>query len=327
MDTMDPSACMPTASHAWRTRCLHRSAACSEGFRASSRRGGFVTGALCQGVLPGSDVDIFVITDVEARANEIVTHYLTQTPEIQRVMRTGNAITTYLAGDRRPVQIVLSLYSQPTDVIYGFDLEPCKAYAGFEDGSAPLTVYATPGWAASVSTLSFPVRASKWTMSTTFRVIKYASKGFQPYIPGLDRTRVEGHDDQSYRHAEKTFADALRDAPGMAELVLAERLLALECGDAPLGAEDIRGVRWRFRHARLSDYGVVGRMCFAWSTFFTAVMRTVGLGRRRPAPLTTLTADNISDVLVWKQPATPGQLNAAFPCAANVADVIQLPNK
>jgi hypothetical protein len=116
----------------------------------------------------------------------------------------------------------------------------------------------------------------------------------------------------------------IRDAPGMAELVLAERLQPSNAATrhwAPGTSEACGGASVM---PRLSDYGV-GRMCFC---MVDLLHRRHEDGRLRPQAGASPPPRPTTSATCWYGSSPPpAVLNAAFLRAANVADVIQLPNK
>jgi hypothetical protein len=290
--------------------------------------GGFVTGEVTSCYGGGNDIDLFVTGCAADEANGIVEAFLVH-DRVRPVFRTANAITFYVdeEGDNPdtiPVQIVLTLYEDPSAVLHGFDLDPCRVCAYYE--GSQLRVFATPSWIMSVTTASYPVRSERWTMSSTARIIKYSVKGFQAYVPGLDRARVP-----VATSAMLDFIIAMQTCGGVQELVRAERAFFWQhTGTARLTYSNVGGLMSFIRASRRHDYDVTG-LC-------GKVLQTLRYLYRKGAPLfgfgssrghrfghVRLEADNVASLLTWKAPLAGTGLNAYFPVAARLEEVVSAP--
>jgi hypothetical protein len=85
----------------------------------------------------------------------------------------------------RSVQIVLRLYSSPAEVLAGFDVDvACCAYDGDR-------VWANPRAIVSMMRQSNTVDMTRRSPSYEVRLAKYSSRGFEVYIPGLERSEID----------------------------------------------------------------------------------------------------------------------------------------
>jgi hypothetical protein len=99
---------------------------------------------------------------------------------------TKAVFTEFLAQyPYRSVQIVLRLYSSPAEVLAGFDVDaPCCAYDGDR-------VWASPRAIIAMMRQSNTVDMTRRSPSYEVRLAKYASRGFEVYIPGLRRSGID----------------------------------------------------------------------------------------------------------------------------------------
>lgn len=287
--------------------------------------GGYVTGEVAPVYGGGNDIDLFVTGCNADEANEIVETFITN-EDVRPVFRTGNAVTFRLEGDDPdsiPIQIVLTLYADPAAVLHGFDLDPCRACA-YYDGDR-LRVMASASWLHAITTASYPIRSERWTMSSTSRIIKYTVKGFQAYLPGIDRDMVPngGQSVMEFVHAMETCA-------GVSELVHAERAFAQQ----NVGPEHLtytnQGCLTSFiRFSKRHDYDVP-----SFSTKFINSLRylyqvgvpLLGMGTARGSKTghVHLEAGMAAALLTWKAPVAGTGLNAFFPAAAHLDSVTAL---
>jgi hypothetical protein len=291
--------------------------------------GGFATGCLCDYAEEGSDVDLFVVGTAE-RANEIMRGILHTVADVGRVFRTGNAVTLFIYGDPTPIQVILKLHATPADVITAFDLEPAKAAMFIRAGDGQPAATVTHGWLECVRANAFPVLSTTWSSSSTYRVMKYAAKGFQPYICGL---RPE------LRKFTRTFAgsmlaraelcNALEVCEGMGELLRAERYFRTENvvgAHAPLTVSTIACVTSLFRGIRKSDYSTYTRWGIAALTRLTHwCLRAAGFSTpRNRSAFVRLTCDNAAEVLSWRPAAaSPGRTACFYKADANLKAIVE----
>ena len=85
----------------------------------------------------------------------------------------------------RSVQIVLRLYSSPAEVLAGFDVDaPCCAY----DGNR---VWANPRAIISMMRQSNTIDVTRRSPSYEVRLAKYSLRGFEVYVPELNRGEID----------------------------------------------------------------------------------------------------------------------------------------
>ena len=103
----------------------------------------------------------------------------------------------YASHDRDVViQIVLKKYNRPNDIIRSFDLAPVQVVMWVDGSSSSsssgLNVRATKGCIESLRRMSIVMYGKTvWNTLTSYRVLKYAAKGFAIYIPGVLREAVD----------------------------------------------------------------------------------------------------------------------------------------
>lgn len=287
--------------------------------------GGFVTGEVVPHYGSRSDIDLFVTGSTMEEANEIAEAFISHA-SVRPVFRTGNAVTFYVdEGESEdcaiPVQIVLTLYADPAAVLHGFDLDPCRACAFYE--GTQLRVMATPSWLQAVSTASYPLRSEHWTMSSTARIIKYTVKGFQAYIPGLDRSLAV-----RTNSVVMDFILAMQSCAGAQELVYAERAFERQSGGAEYLTYLNQGCLTTFiRMSRRHDYdvlGVGGKIMRTLRYLYFKGLPLLGLGTVHGSRTghVRLEAGTAAQLLTWKPPIAGKGLNAYFPAAAHFERVV-----
>lgn len=85
----------------------------------------------------------------------------------------------------RHVQIILRLYSSPSEILAGFDVDACSV--GF-NGSH---VFATPRAFISLVTQSVTIDMSRRSPSYEIRLAKYANRGFEIFVSDLRRDDID----------------------------------------------------------------------------------------------------------------------------------------
>lgn len=137
-----------------------------------------------------SDIDLFVCgynsTDkAEKRIKDFIEE-LAGEGKIERVTRSKHAITLRLERNNNyiPVQIILRLYSSPSEVLHGFDLGSCMV--GIWKGKVYTTRLGKFSLENRCNILNLPRR------STTYekRLSKYMTRGFDIVLPDLDMSKV-----------------------------------------------------------------------------------------------------------------------------------------
>ena len=276
--------------------------------------GGAVLGAVVPGIVTGADYDLFVCGVDEAEARDLARD-VCERPGVSLRCVTGNAITVVLDDDT-VVQLVLRLHATPAHVLHGFDLPPCKVGA-YVDGSGRLRIVATRGWTAAVAARAFWVDPGMWSHTSALRIFKYMAKGFDAFVPGLDRARLR---------AGASGGD-LRLLEGAALLLGVEDTLARRHSDA--GARITRReVGVVARHLRYtSDYGAV---VAALGSIRWVARGLIALGRTwlgmTPARRPCAQAVEVDyDALAWTSHRDGRAVRAAFmPCDMRLGDVVSL---
>lgn len=127
------------------------------------------------------------------------------------IMRTQNSVSFYCDFPIRPVQIVLRLYSSPSEILASFDVDCCAC--GF-DGKH---VWASPRGIRALETRCNIVDVSRRSQVYEDRLYKYAKRGYRVAVPGyipnkMDRLMRTFHHDPAETGLLKlmTMEDNLR---------------------------------------------------------------------------------------------------------------------
>lgn len=163
-------------------------------------------------IAPASDVDLFIYGLTEEEAIEKIKHIETKIKDSilyeTTTIRTKNAITIASQHPVRHVQVVLRIYKSVSEILTGFDVDSsCVAYDGKQ-------VYMTPRGLAAFMTQINTVDLSRRSPSYENRLSKYSHRGFEVYVPELDRSRIDP------TIFERTFARTV----GLARLLVLEKL-------------------------------------------------------------------------------------------------------
>jgi ankyrin repeat protein len=162
--------------------------------------------------LPGSDIDIFLYgldqAQAEVKLLEIYDAVQAANPYEIRAFRSTHAVTLVSQYPFRHVQIILRLYNSPSEVLMGFDVDACAA--GYNGKS----VLCCPRTALAILTQTNTVDMSRRSPSYEMRLQKYAQRGYEVLVPGLDRDRVDPF----------LFEKRFDQTKGLARLLLLERL-------------------------------------------------------------------------------------------------------
>ena len=96
----------------------------------------------------------------------------------------------------RSVQIVLRLYHSPAEILAGFDVDaPCVAYDGDR-------IWANPRAITAMMRQANTVDMTRRSPSYEVRLTKYANRGFEVYVPNLNREKIDPTVSLSFRHSE-----------------------------------------------------------------------------------------------------------------------------
>ena len=138
---------------------------------------------------PGSDVDLFLYgldqDAAEAKLLEICEAVQAANPFEVLAFRSAHAITLVSQYPFRHIQIVLRLYNSPAEVLMGFDVDACAC--GFDGTRAWTCPRACLAFATQANTVDMSRRSPSYEM----RLAKYAARGFEVLVPGLDRPRID----------------------------------------------------------------------------------------------------------------------------------------
>ncbi len=148
-----------------------------------------------------ADLDLFITTKDEDRANANIKHIIgnyailhrsgfrlgmSEPKDPQKIVRTENAITI---GTAKPkYQVILRTYTCPSEVVHGFDLDACGI---FYDGDR---VWATQRAAYSLQHHINFFDFDRMSPTYGYRLAKYASRGFQVWLPKFNPDLVRWND-------------------------------------------------------------------------------------------------------------------------------------
>ncbi|KAI9597685.1 ankyrin repeat-containing domain protein [Syncephalis fuscata] len=137
----------------------------------------------------GSDIDLFIYGLDEEQAkikmDEIYTSVRDSIPWEVTCIRSKNVVTLVSQYPYRHIQIILRLYRSPAEVLMGFDVDCCSV--GF-DGKK---VWALPRAREAFIRQQNSVDMTRRSPSYEVRLAKYAKRGFEIHVPGLDRQRID----------------------------------------------------------------------------------------------------------------------------------------
>ncbi|KAH6890099.1 ankyrin repeat protein [Coprinopsis sp. MPI-PUGE-AT-0042] len=138
---------------------------------------------------PTSDVDLFLwgLTPEEAE-RKIVKIYEAVRDSIPwdvTCIRTKHTVSIHSQYPYRAVQIVLRLYQSPAEVLAGFDVDaPCFAYDGTKVWGNPRAIVASM---RQCNTIDITRRSPSYEV----RLAKYAARGFEVFVPDLNREKID----------------------------------------------------------------------------------------------------------------------------------------
>ena len=148
-----------------------------------------VGGAVC-GLLTGcefSDHDLFIYDANTTQADAILADISNELKDTHIQSATRNAMTFVEDKDQgHVIQVIFRLQKSPKEVMESFDFSPAKVGAWIEQDGTP-KIAAMEEFVVSVQQAAFQVVTDRWSNASIGRVMKYASRGFRPYLPGLDR--------------------------------------------------------------------------------------------------------------------------------------------
>lgn len=134
------------------------------------------------------------------------------------VFRSAYAISFVSQYPFRNIQIILRLYSSPTEILMGFDVDSCSC--GF-DGK---DVYMTPRCHQAITRQMNTVDMSRRSPTYELRLAKYALRGFAVEVPSLQRERID----------PMIFQKPWNELRGLSKLLLLEKLKTPGISGVPL---------------------------------------------------------------------------------------------
>ncbi|PPQ73506.1 hypothetical protein CVT24_007652 [Panaeolus cyanescens] len=140
-------------------------------------------------VYPSSDVDLFLWgLNAEQAEEKIKTIYKAvrdSVPWDVTCIRTKHTVSIHSQYPYRSVQIVLRLYQSPAEILAGFDVDvACCAYDSQR-------VWANPRAIAAIMRQCNTVDITRRSPSYEVRLSKYAKRGYEVYVPNLERANVD----------------------------------------------------------------------------------------------------------------------------------------
>ena len=136
-----------------------------------------------------SDIDLFLYglspAQAEARMQTIFDAVCNSVPWDVTCVRKRHTVSIHSQFPYRPIQIILRLYTSPAEILAGFDVDaPCCAFDG------------TRVWASARAVVAMMLQANTVDMtrrspSYEVRLMKYAMRGFEVYVPALRRENID----------------------------------------------------------------------------------------------------------------------------------------
>ncbi|KAF9530926.1 hypothetical protein CPB83DRAFT_849882 [Crepidotus variabilis] len=161
---------------------------------------------------PSSDVDLFIYgldaKQAEAKIQNVYEAVQDSIPWDVTCIRTKHTISIHSQYPYRAIQIILRLYQSPAEVLAGFDVDaPCCAYDG-------KTVWASPRSIVAMMRQCNTVDMSRRSPSYEIRLAKYASRGYEIFVPNLKREELD----------PTIYERSITKMTGLARLLVLERL-------------------------------------------------------------------------------------------------------
>lgn len=155
--------------------------------------GGSALWACCPNMSTGSDYDLFVYGVDDAGADAILSDVTIELAAYGfKCLKTDRAVT-FISDQHKDliIQIILRIYSKPQDVSTSFDIAPCKVSIWHCKDTGEIKVEAPEAFVTSIRHGAFIVPVKVWNNASASRIMKYVSKGFDAYLPGLRRSCVD----------------------------------------------------------------------------------------------------------------------------------------
>ncbi|KAG5637903.1 hypothetical protein H0H81_002731 [Sphagnurus paluster] len=161
---------------------------------------------------PTSDVDLFLWGMNEEQAEKkIIAIYEAvrdSVPWDVTCVRTKHTVSIHSQYPYRSVQIVLRLYTSPAEILAGFDIDaPCCLYNG-------QCVLANPRAIVAMMRQANTVDMTRRSPSYEVRLAKYSGRGFEVYVPTLERDNID----------PTIYERSIARIEGLARLLVLEKL-------------------------------------------------------------------------------------------------------
>ncbi|PPQ70086.1 hypothetical protein CVT26_013420 [Gymnopilus dilepis] len=140
-------------------------------------------------VYESSDIDLFLwgLTpeQAEVKMKDIYRAVCEATAWKVTCVRKANTVSLHTKFPYRPIQIVLRLYQSPAEILAGFDIDAaCCAYDGHR-------VWANPRFLTALVRQSNTIDLTRRSPSYEMRLVKYARRGFEIFLPTLRRDYIK----------------------------------------------------------------------------------------------------------------------------------------
>ena len=164
--------------------------------------GGSVCGILTRSDF--SDYDLFVYDMDSIGADLILDDIAKELQPGDWYRTTSRNATTFVNNTigeniKTVIQIIFRLNKSVQDVLESFDFAPAMVGAWFEaDGVKRIA--AMEEFVVAINQGAFQVITDRWSSASISRVLKYSQRGFNAYLPGLDRSSVVHFDSKLQIH-------------------------------------------------------------------------------------------------------------------------------
>lgn len=136
------------------------------------------------------DIDVFIWGLTEEQANAKVRQIVNLLGSKYNCCFTGNAYTFALSRGVI-LQVICRLYTSPSEIIHGFDIQACKVLAMYDDNDGCMKFYGTRTFIESMVHNCVWVDTERQSKTYAVRLIKYFAKGFDVIVPGLVRRQLD----------------------------------------------------------------------------------------------------------------------------------------
>lgn len=128
---------------------------------------------------PPSDYDLFVTGATEDEFRCLL-QSASDVLQAKVAAQTGNAVT-FLTKGNTSIQIILRRFDSIAHVLQTFDIGPCQV--AYHDNE----LWATRLWIECMRRMAFYVNFWNWSNASVSRIFKYYTKGFEIFVPALQR--------------------------------------------------------------------------------------------------------------------------------------------